>query len=145
MQNDQLLSGISLTVFRSIFYCCAIYFLLMGIGLVFFPYLLVKGVADVEVNPTIIGMLRGAGGSILPYSLLYVMIARKPYTRKWALYIVALANIIAIILDFSSVIMNEYQLSYAMIDVPIEVISLVGIFIILTKIRSVEKKEIESF
>ena len=30
----------------------------MGIGLVFFPQFLVKGVAGVDVNPTIIGMLR---------------------------------------------------------------------------------------
>ena len=32
----------------------------MGIGLVFFPQFLVKGVAGVDVNPTIIGMLRGS-------------------------------------------------------------------------------------
>ena len=128
-------------VFRLIFYCCAIYFLLLGIGLVFFPYLLVKGTAGVNVSPTIIGMLRGAGGSLLPYSLLYFMIARKPFIRKWALNIIALANIVAIILDFGSVLMDEYKFSYAMIDVPIEVLSLGGILIILTKIRSMEKKE----
>ena len=133
--------GPSLMIFRLIFYCCAIYFLLLGIGLVIFPHLLVKGTAGIDVNPTIIGMLRGAGGSILPYSLLYFMIARKPFIRKWALSIIALANIVAIILDFGSVIMDEYQLSYAMIDVPFEVISLIGILIIWTKIRSVEKKE----
>ncbi|MCD4773767.1 MAG: hypothetical protein K8R41_10340 [Bacteroidales bacterium] len=141
MQNNQLLSGPSLIVFRLIFYCCAIYFLLLGIGLVFFPYLLVKGTAGVDVSPTIIGMLRGAGGSLLPYSLLYFMIARKPFIRKWALNIIALANIVAIILDFGSVLMDEYKFSYAMIDVPIEVLSLGGILIILAKIRSMEKKE----
>jgi len=139
MQNNQFLSSPSLMLFRLIFYCCAIYFLLLGIGLVFFPYLLVKGTAGIDVNPTIIGMLRGAGGSLLPYSLLYFMIARKPFIRKWALNIIALANIVAIILDFSSVIMNEYQLSYAMIDVPFEVLSLGGILIIRTKTRSMMK------
>lgn len=140
MKNDQLLSGSSLTIFRWIFYCCAIYFLLMGIGLIFFPNLLVKGTAGTDVNPTIIGMLRGAGGSILPYSLLYIMIARKPHKRKWALNIIALANVVAIILDFGSVLMDEYQLSYAMIDVPFEVLSLVGIIMFRTKIRPMVKK-----
>jgi len=141
MQNNQLLSGSSLTIFRFIFYCCAVYFLLLGIGLVFFPYIIVKGTAGVDVNPTVIGMLRGAGGSILPYSFLYYMVAIKPCLRKWALFIIALANIIAIILDFGSVILAEYKWSYAMFDVPIEFISLLGIIIILTKIRSIEKKE----
>lgn len=83
-------------------------------------------------------MLRGAGGSILPYSLLYIMIARKPFERKWALTIIALANVIALILDFGSVLMDEFQLSYAMIDVPFEVLSLGGIVILRIKMRSMK-------
>ena len=140
MQNNQLLSGSSLTIFRLIFYCCAVYFLLMGIGLIFLPNLLVKGFAGADLNPTIIGMLRGAGGSIIPYSLLYIMIARKLYIRKWAMTIIAFANVVAIILDFGSVLMDEYKLSYAMIDVPFEVLSLGAIILFLTKTRSMDKK-----
>lgn len=45
----------------------------------------------------------------------------------------SLANIIAIILDFGSVIMGEYKLSHAMINVPFELISLGGILLFWTK------------
>jgi len=135
MQKDQIQFGYSLTVFRIIFYFCAIYFLMMGIGLVFFPQFLVKGVAGVDVNPTIIGMLRGSGGAIIPYSFLYFFTLQKPESRKWGLIVIALANVIAIILDVSSVLLNEYRLSYAMIDIPVEVVSLIGISIIWIKIR----------
>lgn len=135
MQEDQIQSGYSLTVFRILFYFCAIYFLMMGIGLVLFPQFLVKGVAGVDVSPTIIGMLRGSGGAIIPYSLLYFFTLQKPVSRFWGLKVIALANVIAIVLDVSSVLVNEYKLSYAMIDIPVEVASLIGISIIWIKIR----------
>lgn len=135
IQKNRIQSGYSLTIFRIIFYCCSIYFFIMGIGLALFPQFLVKGVAGVDVNPTIIGMLRGSGGAIIPYSLLYFLIAQNPISRKWGLSIIALANIVAIILDISSVLLDEYQLSYAMIDLPVEVLSLIGISIVWIKIR----------
>lgn len=135
MQEDQIQSGYSLTVFRIIFYFCAIYFLMMGIGLVLFPQFLVKGVAGVDISPTIIGMLRGSGGAIIPYSLLYFFTLQKPVSRFWGLKVIALANVIAIVLDVSSVLLNEYRLSYAMIDIPVEVASLIGISIIWIKIQ----------
>jgi hypothetical protein len=50
----------------------------MGVGLIFLPRFFIKGFSEVDINPIIIGMLRGAGGSILPYSLLYIMIALNP-------------------------------------------------------------------
>ena len=101
----------------------------MGLALILIPKFLLMGIAGSEVNPTIIGMLRGAGGSIVPYSILYILVARKPNQRAWAFYVIGAANIVAIILDFSSVIMHEYQFSYAMYDVPVEVLSLIGIFL----------------
>lgn len=115
--------------FKIIFYFCAVYFFLMGAGLIFFPEFLIIGTAGAEVNPTIIGMLRGAGGSIVPYSLLYMLVAMDPFKRMWAMPVIAVANVIAIILDFGSVFLGEYKLSYAMIDVPVEFLSLTGIIL----------------
>jgi len=106
-------------VFRVIFYFCAFYFFLMGFSLIFFPVFITKGFSNNEINPTIIGMLRGAGGSIIPYSLLYIMIVNKPFDRKWALYIILTANVIAICLDSASILFSEYKLSNAMIDLPV--------------------------
>ena len=108
---------------RIIFYLCAIYFFLMGSSLIFLPHFLIRGLADTEINPAVIGILRGAGGSIIPYSLLYIFIAGNPYKREWALGIILLANILAICLDLASLFLEEYRLSYAMIDLPVEVIS----------------------
>ncbi len=123
-------------VFRIIFYFCAFYFFLMGFSLIFFPEFITRGFSNNEINPTIIGMLRGAGGSIIPYSLLYLMIANKPFDRKWALNMILTANVIAICLDTASILFSEYKISNAMIDLPIELISILGIVIIWIKIKS---------
>ena len=135
-QENKTGPGHSYIIFRIIFYCCSVYFLMMGIGLVLFPRFLIEGVSGADVNPTITGMLRGSGGAIIPYSLLYYLTAQKPTSRKWGLFVIALANVIAIILDISSVLLNEYQIRYALIDLPVEVMSLIGISIILIKIES---------
>ncbi len=127
-------------VFRSIFYFCAVYFFLMGFSLIFFPVFITKGFSNNEINPTIIGMLRGAGGSIIPYSLLYIMIANKPFERKWALYIILTANLIAICLDSTSILFSEYKISNAMIDLPVELISISGIIIIWMKIKTINNR-----
>ena len=127
-------------VFRVIFYFCAFYFFLMGFSLIFFPVFITKGFSNNEINPTIIGMLRGAGGSIIPYSLLYIMIVNKPFDRKWALYIILTANVIAICLDSASILFSEYKISNAMIDLPIELISISGIIIIWMKIKTITNK-----
>ena len=108
----------------------------MGIGLVLFPHFIVKGTAGEDVSKTIIGMLRGAGGAIIPYSLIYVFTAIDPISRKWGLYVIALANIIAIILDIGSVLLDEYKPGNALIDLPVEMVSLAGIIIILFRIRN---------
>jgi len=124
-------------VFRFFFYLCAFYFFLMGFALIFFPVFITKGFSNNEINPTIIGMLRGAGGSIIPYSLLYIMIANKPFDRKWALYIILTANVIAICLDTASIFFSEYKISNAMIDLPMELISISGIIIIWIKMNTI--------
>jgi len=121
--------------FKIIFYFCAFYFFLMGSTLIFLPGFLIKGFSNTEVNPIIIGMLRGAGGAIIPYSLLYILIALNPFNRQWALSFILLANVIAIILDFGSLLLGEYKLSYAMIDLPVELASIIGIIIIWIKIK----------
>lgn len=121
---------------KIIFVICSVYFFLMGIGLIFLPQYLVNGFSKGDVNPIIIGMLRGAGGSILPYSFLYISIYLEPIQRSWALYVIFLANLIAISLDLGSFILGEYKLAYAMIDIPIEVLSIIGIVMIwITKAR----------
>jgi hypothetical protein len=112
----------------------------MGFSLIFFPVFITKGFLNNDINPTIIGMLRGAGGSIIPYSLLYIMIANKPFDRKWALYIILTANVIAICLDSASILFSEYKISNAMIDLPIELISISGIIIIWMRIKTITNK-----
>jgi hypothetical protein len=120
-----------LSVFRIVCYFCALYFLVMGFALILFPALITR-IAGPQ-DPVILGMLRGAGGSIIPYSLLYIFVARSPLTRRWAVVVIAVANIAAIILDFLSVYLHEYRLSYAMFDVPIEVLSLLLMILLLVK------------
>ena len=117
-------------IVKTIFIFCAFYFFLMGMSLIFIPEFLTKGVSDGNINPTIIGMLRGAGGSIIPYSLLYIFLALDPYKRLWALYVILVANLSAIILDLGSVIIGEYNILNAMIDLPIELISIIGIILV---------------
>lgn len=128
-------------IFKIIFVFCAVYFFLMGTGLIFFPRYLIKGFSEFDTNPVIIGLLRGAGGSILPYSLLYILILRNPFNRLWALYIISLANVIAITLDLGSVILEEYKLSYAIIDIPIEVMSIIAVAIIWLKTKNHQNRE----
>jgi len=84
-------------------------------------------------DPVILGMLRGAGGSIIPYSLLYLFVARSPFNKRWAVIIIAMANIVAIVLDFLSVHLGEYRFSFAMFDVPVELISLLMMVLFLVK------------
>ena len=120
-----------LILLRIIFYVCAIYFFLMGAALIAVPHL-VTHVAGRQ-SPIILGMLRGAGGSIVPYSLLYVLAANRPLQRRWAVYIIALANLIAIALDLISVFLGEYLFQYALLDIPIEVLSLFAIVLFIRR------------
>lgn len=126
-----------INVFRIICYICAIYFLAMGLALMIFPAFISR-IAGTQ-DPIILGMLRGAGGSIIPYSLLYIFVARYPLNKRWAVIVIAMANIVAIVLDFLSVYLGEYRLSYAMIDIPIEVISILMMVLFLVKLS--DKKQ----
>ncbi len=127
-----------LFICRIVFSFLAFCFFLMGIMLALFPQFLTRMAG--EQHPIVLGMLRGAGGSIIPYSLMYILIAIEPLRYRLLAYIVAIANIIAVILDFTSVYMKEYQLSYAMIDVPFEVLSLVMIVIFYMVVRIAKLK-----
>ena len=117
-------------IVKVIFGFCALYFFLMGASLIFIPEFLIKGQAGATINPTVTGMLRGAGGSVIPYSLLYILIALDPYKKSWALYVILVANISAIFLDLGSVIIGEYNILNAMIDLPVELISTIGIILV---------------
>jgi hypothetical protein len=139
-KTEPVSSHATLKAFRIIFIICAIYFLLMGTGLILFPHFIIKGFSEGNANPVIIGMLRGAGGSVIPYSIFYILISIDPYRRSWALYGIFFANVIAIALDLASVISGEYKLSYAMIDIPFELLSIIGIVIIWIKMKIPEIK-----
>lgn len=127
-----------LTLSRIIFWFCAFYFFFMGMSLILIPDFLVKSITNGDIDQRIIGMLRGAGGSILPYSLLYIMIAREPVKRQWALYVLLAANVIAVILDLVSVIAGEYVYSNAMIDLPVEILSIIGVALVFRMIKTVD-------
>jgi len=134
MQNPNYSSKTVLFLFRGIFYFLALYFFLMGVMLVLFPQILTKVAGT--LHPVILGMLRGAGGSIIPYSLIYIFIARKPLERRWAAYIIALANLIAISLDLYSIAAGEYRIAYALIDIPFESVSLIMIIVFYSILSS---------
>jgi hypothetical protein len=133
MQSSQV-PKLALPIFRTIFYICAIYFLLMGILMMMFPELVTKN-AGVQ-HPMILGIMRGIGGSILGSTIFYIFIASKPFERRWAAFIIAFANILAIVLDFISVYLGEYTLNHAMIDIPIETLSLFTIVFFYTANRN---------
>ena len=116
-------------MFRVVCYVCALYFLAMGLALMLFPGFICR-IAGPQ-DPIILGMLRGAGGSIIPYALLYVLVARSPLTRRWAVVVIAVANIAAIALDSISVYLGEYRLAHAMFDIPVEVLSLLLMILLL--------------
>ena len=90
-----------LFLFRLIFCICTIFFFLMGIMMMIFPELVSRN-AGVQ-HPMILGMLRGSGGMIVGTTLFYILVAIKPFERKWAAIIIAFGNIIAILLDLVSV------------------------------------------
>lgn len=116
------------TGYRIIFYACAIYFFCMSLFMILAPGLILQPAG--KVTPLISGMIRGAGGSILPYTLIYIILARQPAGNKILAMIVAVANILAIALDLFSVFAGEYKFVYALLDLPIEVLSLSAVTII---------------
>jgi hypothetical protein len=122
-----------LLLFRIIFCICAIFFFLMGILMMIFPELVTKN-AGMQ-HPLILGMLRGTGGMIIGSTLFYILVAIKPFERKWAAIIIAFGNIVAIVLDLVSVLLGEFQLSHAMIDIPFELLSLLTIVIFYSAFR----------
>jgi len=88
-----------------------------------------------EQSPMILGILRGTGGMIIGSTLFYILIAVKPFERRWAAFMIAFANILATSLDLVSVLPGEYQISYAKIDIPIEILSFLTIVIFYSRYR----------
>jgi hypothetical protein len=86
-------------------------------------------------HPMISGILRGIGGSILGSTVFYILIALKPFERRWAAIVIACANILAIVLDLLSVHLGEYTMSHAMIDVPVEAVSFLTIVVFYVAYR----------
>ena len=124
---DVHVSPKALLVFRMAIYLCAFYFLLMGMMMMIFPELVARNVG--ALHPRMLGILRGVGGSILGSTVFYILIALKPFERRWAAIIIACANILAITLDVISVRLGEYTISNAMMDIPIETLSVLTIVI----------------
>jgi hypothetical protein len=122
-----------LLLFRIIFCICAIFFFLMGIMMLIYPELVTRN-AGVQ-HPMILGILRGTGGMIIGTTLFYILVAIKPFERQWAAVIIAIGNIIAMVLDLVSVQLGEYQISHAMIDIPIEMLSFLTIVIFYSVYR----------
>ena len=102
--------------------------------MVIFPELVTRNAG--EQHPLILGLLRGTGGMIIGFTLFYILVAIKPFERKWAAFIIAFANILAIFLDLVSVLLGEYQIMHAMIDIPIELLSFLTIVIFYSRIRT---------
>lgn len=121
--------GIHLLLFRIAFFVCAIYFFFMGSLLIFAPGLVMR--ATDGQGLIVLGMLRGAGGSIIAYSILYILAALRPQERLSILYVLFFANLLAIILDPLSVQLGECELRHAMLDLPFEVISILGVLALL--------------
>jgi hypothetical protein len=117
----------ALFLFRAILYACSIYFFLMGMLMMIFPELVTKNAG--AQHPMILGILRGTGGSILGSTVFYILVALRPFERRWAAIVIALANILAIVLDCISVHLGEYTLAHAMIDVPVETVSFLTIVV----------------
>jgi len=106
----------------------------MAVLLIGFPELATRAAG--EQSPLVYGMLRGVGGSLLPYCLLYVLVAADPFSRRWGVVVIALANFAAITLDLLSVHLGEYRLAWAMFDLPVEIVSLAAMSWVLAAGRS---------
>ena len=140
MKNSNNISKSTFLVFRAIFFFLALFFFLMGLVLILFPQQMLTEIAGKQ-DPHVLGMLRGAGGATIPYTIMYILVALKPLEFRWIANIIAIANILAIILDFASVIIEEYTLIQAMYDVPFEFLSLVTIIVFYSKARFKKKPE----
>ena len=57
---------------------------------------------------------------------------------------IAVANVVAIALDMLSVHLGEYRLSYAMLDVPVEALSLLLMLIFLAKYPAYRRQTVEA-
>ena len=124
--------------FRIICYLCGFYFFLMGVLLILFPQMAIKncGIS----HPMILGILRGTGGAVIISTVWYIIIAQKPLENKIIATVIACANLLAIILDLTSVAIGEYTWSHSMIDIPVELLSFLTIVIFYYAVRQSSRK-----
>jgi hypothetical protein len=115
-----------LAVYRGVLGVLAAYFFLMGAFLILFPILLLDRLGQ-PATPAVVGMIRGAGGATIPYALLYILLAVRPAERQWAGWVILLANGLAILLDLVSLFLAEYTPIQSLIDLPVEILSLIVI------------------
>jgi predicted permease len=125
-----------LNFFRIVCYLCGSYFFLMGLLLLLFPQMATKSAG--EQNPMILGILRGTGGSVMISFIWYILIAHKPMERRLIAFVIAFANVVAVVLDLITVAIGEYSLSKAMIDIPAELLSfftIMGFYYMLHRLK----------
>ena len=128
MKNSEIKIPPGLLIFFRIICCiCGLYFFLMGLLLLLFPQVATKS-AGVQ-HPMILGILRGTGGSVVLSLIWYILIAHKPIERRLIAYVIAFANAFAVVLDLITVAIGEFSLSHAMIDIPVELLSLFTIIV----------------
>jgi len=99
----------------------------MGLFLILFPQMAIRNTG--VQHPTILGILRGTGGAVIISLVWYILIALKPLEFRFIAFILAFANILAIVLDLVSVALGEYTISHAMLDIPVELLSFFTIVI----------------
>ena len=58
-----------------------------------------------------------------------------PFVQFERLWIIASANVLAIIMDTGSVLLGEYTLAYALIDLPVELFSLIAVIVIWVALK----------
>ena len=124
--------------FRILCYLYGFYFFLMGLLLILFPQMVIKncGVS----HPMISGILRGSGGAVIISLIWYILIALRPLKHRIIANVIICANILAIVLDLTSVALGEYTWSHSMIDIPVELLSFLTIVIFYYAVRQSSRK-----
>lgn len=125
--SEKKISSSILIPFRIVCYLCGLYFFLMGLLLILFPQFAIRNTG--VQNPTILGIIRGTGGAVIISLIWYILIAQKPLERRLIAFVIAFANVFAIVLDLITVAIGEFTMSHAMIDIPVELLSFFTIVI----------------
>lgn len=108
---------------------CAIYLTITGFMLIVAPEKLIPDEMNAEeVTGTVFPLMRTTGALILPLAILYIFVGLKHFTQKWALLVIIAANIFIISTRAFSWFSGEKLMTYAILDIPIQMISLAAAF-----------------